>query len=650
MKPVTLEDILSIRSYGNLSVDNGIYYFTEARPQIDEKGYEFRLLKADPQAENPVQPLSMWGKTAKFFPAGDTIWFAGKRGQDQKQTAIYALPVSGGEAQEVSLTPFKNASIADQLEGYLVLQVTEEGQPDESDYKVVDEVPFWFNGEGFINRQRSRLYLFDEKSGETKAISEEGKRIGSVRAFGDSIYYTEATPGSCLDQQEALYEYHVKDGHTDELLPAGVLSIFDIARLGDELYLIASDNKAYGLNEDPRLWHRVNGEWQPLNMDTFVFGNTIGTDCRLVPGNAQFIYKDELYVLITKVDHSLIAKLENGQLQLVYEFSGSIDSFTLSPEGLAFIGAAPAGLQQLYLISHHTTRQLSHFHEALKGHYIAVPQEILYTSEDGMELKGWVLYPKDYDPKKFYPGILDIHGGPKTVYGPIFYHEMQAWASAGYFVFFCNIHGSDGVDNDFMDIRGKYGEIDFRDLMTFVDTVLEQIPAIDPLRLGVTGGSYGGFMTNWVIGHTDRFKAAASQRSIANWLSFANTSDIGPEFANDQMGCDLYKNPDKMWKHSPVSAALNVKTPTLFIHSDEDYRCPLSEGEQMFTAIRHNGVESRMCIFHGENHELSRSGQPAHRMRRLKEITAWMDRHLTDKEVKDPMEEAAEKDGCQVKN
>ena len=130
--------------------------------------------------------------------------------------------------------------------------------------------------------------------------------------------------------------------------------------------------------------------------------------------------------------------------------------------------------------------------------------------------------------RKKYPAILDIHGGPKTVYGKVFYHEMQVWASKGYFVFFCNIHGSDGRGNEFMDIRGKYGTIDYDELMQFTDKVLETYPQIDASKVGVTGGSYGGFMTNWIIGHTDRFACAASQRSIANWISFSQTSDIGP--------------------------------------------------------------------------------------------------------------------------
>ena len=246
----------------------------------------------------------------------------------------------------------------------------------------------------------------------------------------------------------------------------------------------------------------------------------------------------------------------------------------------------------------------------------------------GVDIDGWVIKPIDFDETKSYPAILDIHGGPKTVYGEVFYHEMQVWAGMGYFVFFCNPTGSDGRGNEFADIRGKYGTIDFQNIMDFTDAVLEKYPMIDRKRVGETGGSYGGFMTNWIVGHTDRFACVATQRSISNWISFYGTSDIGTFFATDQNDADFYEDVEQMWEHSPLKYAQNVKTPVLFIHSDEDYRCPMAEAMQFYTALADHGVEVRMCYFKGENHELSRSGKPKHRLRRLTEITNWMERFL----------------------
>ncbi|MDL2248406.1 S9 family peptidase, partial [Tyzzerella sp. OttesenSCG-928-J15] len=234
----------------------------------------------------------------------------------------------------------------------------------------------------------------------------------------------------------------------------------------------------------------------------------------------------------------------------------------------------------------------------------------------------------DYEAGKKYPAILDIHGGPKAAFGDSFFHEMQYWANQNYFVLFCNPRGSDGKGNEFADIRGKYGTIDYDDIMQFVDECLKKYPDINEDKLGVTGGSYGGFMTNWIIGHTDRFKAAATQRSISNWIAFNYISDIGYYFGTDQMMAGAWDNVEKLWWHSPLKYLDKAKTPTLVIHSDEDYRCWIPEGYQVFTALKIHGVDTRMCVFHGENHELSRSGKPEHRMRRLKEITEWMDKYL----------------------
>ena len=236
--------------------------------------------------------------------------------------------------------------------------------------------------------------------------------------------------------------------------------------------------------------------------------------------------------------------------------------------------------------------------------------------------------PVDYDPNKKYPGVLHVHGGPKTVFGKVFHHEMQFLANNGYFVFFTNPRGSDGRGKEFADIRGKYGEIDFDDLMKFTDAVIKNYPALDEEKLAIMGGSYGGFMTNWAIGHTNRFKAACSQRSISNMTSEFLLTDIGYYFIDDQISATPWNNYEKLWHHSPLKYANKAQTPTLFIHSNEDYRCWIPEGIQMFSALKYHNVPARLVMFKGENHELSRSGKPMHRIRRLKEILDWFDNYL----------------------
>jgi len=286
-----------------------------------------------------------------------------------------------------------------------------------------------------------------------------------------------------------------------------------------------------------------------------------------------------------------------------------------------------SGLTEFYKVENNEIKKLTSFNEeVMKDYYVAKPEKL--TVRKAVDIDGWVLKPIGFDANKKYPAILDIHGGPKTAYGIVYYHEMQYWASKGYFVMYCNPRGSDGKGNQFADLRHQFGGIDYQDIMAFVDLVLETYPSIDPQRLGVTGGSYGGYMTNWIIGQTDRFKAAATQRSISNWISEVGVSDYGIDFPIEQEFGDVRNCAGELWGMSPLKFVNNAKTPTLFIHSTEDYRCPVPEALQLYTALTCNGVETRMCLFKGENHELSRSGKPTHRIRRLQEITDWMDGHL----------------------
>ena len=256
------------------------------------------------------------------------------------------------------------------------------------------------------------------------------------------------------------------------------------------------------------------------------------------------------------------------------------------------------------------------------------PRPSPFKNSDGWELDGYVLKPAGYQPGKKYPGVLEIHGGPKAVFGTVYHHEMQILAARGYFVFYTNPRGSDGRGEEFANITGKLGTIDYQDLMELTDEVVRRYPDLDENRMACCGGSYGGFMVNWMIGHTDRFKAACAQRSISNYMSKCLTTDIGYYHNLAQMGTDPWKGFDAMWESSPLKCAHKAKTPTLFIQSDEDYRCWLSEPLQMFTALRRHGVDSRIALFKGENHELSRSGKPKNRMSRLEEIAGWFDKHL----------------------
>jgi len=320
--------------------------------------------------------------------------------------------------------------------------------------------------------------------------------------------------------------------------------------------------------------------------------------------------------------------VNTGETEQVTAKRGMINEFVSDGDSFYAIAIREGGCE-IYQINEKEEKQLTKLNEGNVNNYeYSQPIDCEFVNEKGLTIHGFILKPTDYVEGRKYPTVLDIHGGPKTVYGNVYFHEMQLWANRGMAVIFCNPTGGDGRGDEFADIRGHYGETDYRDIMKFVDTVTQKFDFIDKDKMGVTGGSYGGFMTNWIIGHTDRFKVAASQRSISNWATFCTMSDIGTYFGNDQTNANIWSGIDLMWRQSPLKYADKVKTPTLFIHSDADYRCPLTEGLQMFQALRDFGIDTRLCMFKGENHELSRSGKPKHRVRRLREITEWLEKYL----------------------
>ncbi|HZW26912.1 MAG TPA: S9 family peptidase [Trueperaceae bacterium] len=245
---------------------------------------------------------------------------------------------------------------------------------------------------------------------------------------------------------------------------------------------------------------------------------------------------------------------------------------------------------------------------------------------NGHGVRYWVMRPRR--PRDDGAAVLEVHGGPHTAYGAGFMLEFQLLAARGYAVVYGNPRGSSGLGHEFAaNVHGDYGGDDAQDVLDIADAALERLGTPDaPLHL--TGGSYGGFMTNWLVGVTDRFRSAVSQRSISNWTSMYGTSDIGPAFVELQIGGRPWADLETMWRQSPIRNAANVRTPLLLIHSEEDWRCPIEQAEQFFAAIKRLGqAEVELLRFPGEGHELSRSGRPDRRLLRLEAIVGWFEAH-----------------------
>lgn len=501
----------------------------------------------------------------------------------------------------------------------------------ERQYQVVDELPFWYNERGFINKKRRRLYEYNMEDGSfiplTPALFDvTGYRLSPCKGY---ILLTGTREDVAIrDSRVNLYMLERGSANLRPLLKQEMF-VHSFGFHGDKIALAAASGEKYNFHEHPSFYtmEKDGSGIKKLRDYDLSLGFSVTTDSKFSGGILDKVHDGKLFFVSLdgyEADVYSIC-LDTGVLANETNCGGSIGFFDIGKNGLYYCAMKGLGLQEIYSKEGPTS---SFNNKVLEGVSLSQPEHYAFTDSEGYEIDGWVMKPLGYDEGKTYPGILNIHGGPKAAFGDSFFHEMQYWAGQGYFVLFCNPRGSDGKGNDFADIRGKYGSVDYDNIMQFVDEMCARYPSLDSGRLGVTGGSYGGFMTNWIIGHTQRFKAAVTQRSICNWVSFGYVSDIGYFFGKDQMQADPWSDIDKMWHHSPLKYAPNVKTPTLILHSDEDYRCWIPEAYQWFHALKLHGVETRLHIFRGENHELSRSGRPEQRARRIREITAWMDKFL----------------------
>lgn len=663
MERIKLDELVHFNFLSNLQLSPNAHRaaFVVSRSNEEKDGYAAGIWTVDLDRKECRQLTAGKDERSFLWLDDSTILFASKRDSkkedvDAYYTDYFAISLCGGEAKKVMTIPAPVQALKKLGDGeYLALVGYDNNLPEdfftmsreerqkllaaraeEKDYTICDELPFWGNGQGVTNKQRSRLYRYNALSNTFLPLTGKLYQLEgyTLSDDGKKLLYSGSEFNDVVSLKQELVEVDLASGQSNVLIPLDTWNIFNAVYAGEKLIVAATENKNYGINENVALYEydRAEKQLKLISKPDRPYYSSVGSDCRY-GGGKSFVSDEQGVTYITTERYS--SKINHvdfeGRIVSLTADEGSVDCMDKKGDVIVYVAMRGDKLQEVYCLEDGKEVCLSHINDkTLENKAVVTPKYLPFTDSDGVEIDGWVLEPVDYDPQKKYPAILDIHGGPKTVYGTCFFHEMQYWASEGYFVFFCNPRGGDGRGDQFADIRGKYGEEDYEDIMQFTDHVLARYPQIDVNRIGVTGGSYGGFMTNWIIGHTNRFKAAASQRSISNWISMEGTSDIGPYFGIDQAGGNAWEQPEKAWKHSPLQYADKCTTPTLFIHSDEDYRCWMVEAYQMFSALKVHGVESRICLFHGENHELSRSGKPKHRIRRLKEITEWFDHYLIE--------------------
>jgi dipeptidyl aminopeptidase/acylaminoacyl peptidase len=325
-----------------------------------------------------------------------------------------------------------------------------------------------------------------------------------------------------------------------------------------------------------------------------------------------------------------------GKMEPITEGAQDVVAYTASKDGATIAATLSTqtniGDVSVIDVAHPAPRAITHVNDELfKDIQQSEPEEITYTSFDGKKIQGWILKPTDFDASKKYPMILEIHGGPHSAYGNVYTHEFQWMAAKGYVVLFTNPRGSTSYGQDFGNIiQYHYPGDDYKDLMAGVDEVVKR-GYVDANRLGVTGGSGGGLLTDWTITQTQRFKAAVAQRDIADWSGFWYTADF-TLFQPTWFRKAPWEDPQDYAARSPITHVANVTTPLMLVLGDADYRTPPADGgEQMFRALKYRKIPTVMVRFPRETHELSRSGEPFHRIERLRHIVGWMDQWLAGK-------------------
>lgn len=589
----------------------------------------------------------------RWSPDGEKVAFVSNRsGKNQ----IYVLNKSGGEAKQItSLVNGATNPVWSPDSKKIAFQVPlKEDEPlvceekKETDEKKlvpleVDRMRYKSDAQGFWNGKYMQIAIVDVETGELQLITDK-KTHYHLESWSPDGNYLAVTADLSDDLDFSfvsdIFLIHIEKKELTKLTnstgyfggvrwsPNGKY----IAFIGNEReYENATLNKIYLYNVETKTTTCLT-EGSELLVGDFVVGDF--QQGSVSPGILWNNDSESFYFIASDHGNTVLyfAHISGEMYPALLDKQHIYGATTDGENEYAVVAISKPTLQGDLFLLHVPSGNLERLTDVNKTFNeqveLAAVKEFEFTTKDNWTVHGWMMKPANYEEGKKYPLILEIHGGPHTMYANTYFHEFQMLAANGYAVLFTNPRGSHGYGQSFVDaVRGDYGGRDYEDLMEAVDYALEHFEFIDKERLGVTGGSYGGFMTNWIVGHTNRFKGAVTQRSISNWISFYGVSDIGYYFNAWQIKAEL-EEMDKLWKHSPLAYVQNVETPLLILHSEKDYRCPIEQAEQLFIALKHRKKVTKFVRFPESNHELSRSGKPSLRIARLHYILNWFKEYV----------------------
>jgi len=645
---VTAEDYFAFETLSDphFSPDGSSIAFvvTTIDQKQNRRRSEIRLIPADGSHEADVLTTApQSSNNPRWSPDGKSIAFlssrpaAGENDPGGVRNQVWLLPLSGGEPRRVTTLLNGVTSFQWSPDGTKLVVVSRAGPSDAakspSDVRHYRHANYKFNDSGWFDDKRAHLWVVDVASGRATQITSGDEWNDSDPQWSpDSrrIAFVSDRTGKAFD------EGHNTDVWTIDAAGGPLTKISDHEE-GDNSPRWSPDGQTIAFlsavpeKSHPKIWLASSrGGAAPARSKTAADGiDLIPTALRWAEGGRALYFETGVKgtTQLYRVDLSArkAAPITSGDR--------TVRALDVSEKTsrLAYTVNDPTRLDDLYVAdaSGKNERQLTHLNAALWKQLTIVPVErVPFKGADGWNVDGFFMKPAGWEAGKKYPMVLSIHGGPSGMYGFDWYHEFQVYASRGWAVFFTNPRGSTGYGEKFeRGIEMNWGANDYADVMAGVDAVLAKYAWIDRERLGVTGGSYGGYLTNWIVSHTNRFKAAVTLRSISNFVSDDGTRD-GMYGHADDFGGDVFEKTDLYWDRSPLKYVKNVKTPTLVLHSDNDYRVPIEQGEQWFRALRHFGVPSEIVFFPRENHNLTRTGEPKHLVESINWQVYWFDRYL----------------------
>lgn len=670
-RPITPDDVEQIQHVDEVTIspDGQWIAYVLTTPNMMEHGYSRNIYLMSTGGGEPLQ-ITRGGKdtSPKWSPDGRQIAFMSTRNGAPQ---IYILPVQGMGGEARQLTRHERGAMApawspdgkqiaylsrlnedemkredsdeaeeppkDALEGKHRKERREEDEKQRFDPRWTTRIPYR-TGTNFLDDRFSQIYVTGTEENSDDDNNKPRRLTGALADY---------SPPRWAADGKAIYTTRSYQPDADE--PWMYSNVYRIDVDSGEETRIVDEKFSVGMVEpspDGKWLAAVRNETKKTDSFTeFIVLPTNGGDAivlnekidRTVAFAVEWRRDGELYAIVAADGYYPVyrADIDAQDMQPVASGTFTAFGFDVADDGAIAMSMTtaenPSELAYQSADSDQITVLTNH-NKWLDKVNVLKTEDIRFKGGDGKtDIQGWYILPPDYEDGKTYPLALNIHGGPHVQWSAAFrsmWIEWQHHAAQGYVSFFCNPRGSSGYGQDFMSaIHSDWGDVAMSDIMAGVDTLIER-GIVDEKRMAITGGSYGGYMTAWIIGHTDRFASAVAQRGVYNLISFYGTSDV-PVLISSEFDAEPWEDTDKLWQHSPLAYVKNMDTPLLIIHSENDYRVPIEQAEQLFAQVRRKGGTVKMVRYPGEGHELSRSGDPVRRIHRLNAIMDWFNEYIS---------------------